>query len=51
MQIFVLLVNINALEINLYFEFEFVTPWMENLYDDKGKARGKFHPITGQEVP
>jgi len=49
MQIFVILVNINALEINLHSEFESATPWMEHLYDDKGKAKGKYHPITGHD--
>jgi hypothetical protein len=48
---FMLLVKINALEINLSPEFESATPWMENLCDVKGKGKGKGNPKTGHEGP
>ena len=43
--------KINALEINLHSQFESATPWMENLCDDKGKAKRKVNPRTGHEGP
>jgi hypothetical protein len=49
MQVLMLLVKINALEINLYSEFESATPWMKNLCDEKGEVKGKVNPRTGHE--